>query len=434
LDARGRPLWIGDGDVVPAQRGEDVRLSLDLEVQRIAREELIRGVEDANAAGGRLLAIDPLSGEILAMVDVICELPEIVEYRWRTRGEPWAPDPPSYAPRYRVIDPDPARQIDAALGRNRCVEDVYEPGSTFKPIIWSLVTERHPQMLQETIAAHNGRWQTEYGRTIRDVHKAERLTWPEALEWSSNIAMAQGAARLTAKELREGILRFGFGGPAGIELSGEAAGIVTGASSWSKWTHTSVSFGNEISVTALQLARAYCAFARPGELAGTMPEVRLVGQRTGAPPAYIQARVLSPAVALRTRETLRPVAERMDEQMRLRWRDTPAPRYTMFGKSGTADVPTGAPPDGKRRPPGAGGYLEEQYISSFVAAAPAERPRIVVLVTIDDPGPQAIRRRQHYGSQCAGPVVRRFVERALHYLGEPVSPAPTASDRVAARN
>ncbi|MFG0284213.1 MAG: peptidoglycan D,D-transpeptidase FtsI family protein [Phycisphaerales bacterium JB039] len=421
-DARGRPLWMGDGAVVPARRGVDTRLSIDLELQRIAHEELLRGIEDAGAAGGRLLAMDPVTGEILAMLDIIRELPDIVEYRWRTRGEPWKPDPPGYAPRYRVIEPDPRRGLDPAWTRNRCIQDMYEPGSTFKPIIWSLVTEAVPGILGETFDGHSGLWRTEYGRTIRDVHKAEKFTWPEALEWSSNIAMAQGAARLTPAQLRGGITSFGFGSQAGSGLPAEMPGIVTSAEAWSKWTHTSVSFGNEISVTALQLARAYCAFARPGELAGTMPEVRLVVPGADGPAAYIRTRVLAPAVALRTRQALRIVAERMDAQMRLRWPEEPRPRYTMFGKSGTADVPTGAPPDGKRRPPGAGGYLDEQYISSFVAGAPFEQPRIVIVVTIDDPGPQAIRARRHYGSQCAGPVVRRFVERALAYLGEPASP------------
>jgi cell division protein FtsI/penicillin-binding protein 2 len=434
-DARGRPLWIRDGDVAPARRGEDARLSIDLEIQRIAVEELTRGIEDAGAQGGRLLAMDPVTGEVLAMIDIIRELPEIEEFQWAVKGESWRAEPGRR--RYRVIEPDERRGIDPALGRNRCMEDVYEPGSTFKPVIWSLVTEGTPEILHETIETHGGEWKTEYRRTIRDVHKAERLTWPEALEWSSNIAMAQGAQRLTAQQLREGIVRFGFGSQAGCGLAGEAAGIVTSAREWSKWTHTSVAFGNEISVTVLQLARAYCALAAPGELAGTMPEPRLVAGAgpDGAASAFIRARVMSPATALRARAALVPVVERLDEMMAWRWPEEPSPRYTMFGKSGTADVPIGAAPAGMRRPPGARGYLENQYISSFVAAAPAERARVVVVVTIDDPGPEAIRGRRHYGSQCAGPVTRRFVERTLAYLGEPASvPAGAPDDRLAASN
>ena len=127
--------------------------------------------------------------------------------------------------------------------------------------------------------------------------------------------------------------------------------------------------------------------------------------------------------------------ERVDEMMAWRWPEEPRPRYTMFGKSGTADVPIGAAPEGMRRPPGMRGYLDNQYISSFVAGAPADRPRVVVVVTIDDPSPEAIRGRQHYGSQCAGPVARRFVERTLAYLGEPPSiPAEEPDDRLAASN
>src|SRR5690606_27484443 len=134
----------------------------------------------------------------------------------------------------------------------------------------------------------------------------------------SNIAMVQGAQRLTARQLRDGILRFGFGAPAGAGLPGEAAGIVTSAGSWSRWTHTSVAFGNEISVTALQIARAYCALAAPGELAGTMPEPRLVAGE-GAATAFIRARVMAPATAMRARTALVPVAERLDDMMAWRW-------------------------------------------------------------------------------------------------------------------
>jgi cell division protein FtsI/penicillin-binding protein 2 len=98
-------------------------------------------------------------------------------------------------------------------------------------------------------------------------------------------------------------------------------------------------------------------------------------------------------------------------------------RYTMFGKSGTAQIPLGKAPPGKRRPPGNRGYFDEQYNSSFIAGAPLEEPRLVVLVVIDDPGPDRRRNRTHYGSQVAGPVVRRVVERSLSYMGVPPSPA-----------
>jgi cell division protein FtsI/penicillin-binding protein 2 len=129
----------------------------------------------------------------------------------------------------------------------------------------------------------------------------------------------------------------------------------------------------------------------------------------------VSDRVLSPATAKRTREVLVRVAESVDRKMRIRDPETPEPRYTLWGKSGTAEIPK-TPPKGLKRPKG-DGYFEDQYVSSFAGGAPLVHPRIVVLVTIDDPGPDRVRRKEHYGSDVAGPVVRRFVEASLSYLG-----------------
>jgi cell division protein FtsI/penicillin-binding protein 2 len=123
-----------------------------------------------------------------------------------------------------------------------------------------------------------------------------------------------------------------------------------------------------------------------------------------------------------TREALQNVAAKVDENMAKAKQD-PAPRYTMFGKSGTAQIPLGKAPPGKERPRGMGFY-DRQYNSSFIAGAPVEEPRLVVLVVIDDPGPELRKKLQHYGSTTAGPAVRRIMERTLAYLGVPPSPMP----------
>src|SRR5690606_24509538 len=132
------------------------------------------------------------------------------------------------------------------------------------------------------------------------------------------------------------------------------------------------------------------------------------------------------------REPLKAVVERMDAaRLRRNPDDVPA-RYTMFGKSGTAYIAC-TPPPGMRRPRGATGYFK-QYTSSFLVAAPAEDPEIVILVVIDDPGPERISRLEHYGSSVAGPVVRRIAERVLPYLGVPPPPDAAAdAPRAAAR-
>jgi len=103
-------------------------------------------------------------------------------------------------------------------------------------------------------------------------------------------------------------------------------------------------------------------------------------------------------------------------------------RYQMFGKSGTAEIPLGKAPEGKRRPRGSTGYFDNQYNSSFVAGAPLERPRLLVVVVIDDPGPELVHIRHHYGSWVAGPVARRVLERSLTYLGAQPDVAPEAGE------
>ncbi len=423
-DAWGRPLWIERGQWVPAEHGRDRRLSIDVELQRIATEELERGVLDADAAGGRLVLADPATGEILAMVDLIREMPGLAEFPWwPAKAEPGVPEPARYDPsagvRYRTISADPGRDVHPALGRNRCVEDIYEPGSTFKAFVWAVVSEAGAAKYDEVIDTEGGQWRTSYGRSIADVTRRATMTWEDVLMNSSNIGMVKVTERVGHRQLRDGITRFGFGRPTGIGLSGEAAGIITSERQWTKYTHTSVAFGHEVAVTPVQMVRAFSVFARTGELAATLPQVRLTAPEPADPAIALRQRVLSPEVAAHTRMVLRRMAEKVEQNMAKADASESEWRYPMWGKSGTAEIPLGKAPEGKRRPPGSTGYYDNQYNSSFVAGAPYERPRLVVIIVIDDPGPETIRKRQHYGSWVAGPVARRVLERSLVYLGEP---------------
>ncbi len=460
-DGAGRPLWMERGQVQPPVPGQDVRLSIDLELQRIAYEELMKGVEDADAAGGRLLVLDPLTGEVLAMVDIVRDLPGLEPFPWiddpnaspearqagksydealahrltlRTSGRDRAPSLGNGGSRRRyitILDADADRDRLPALARNRCVEDIYEPGSTFKPFVWSTITELGLLRTDDVLNTEGGKWNIPYGKTTRhieDVTRRDKMTWAEVLINSSNIGMIKGAQRLSAEQLHGVCVRFGFGKPTGIELPGEASGIVTPLSRWSQFSQTSVAYGHEVAVTPIQMARAFSVFARPGELAGTLPQVHMRSIRPAkggrASPNDFQRgvlyRVLPTEIALLTRQVMTAVAEKVEANMK----DVPEGgwRYTMFGKSGTAKIPL-TPPRGKRRPPGvSAGYFDDQYNSSFLAAGPTEDPRLVVLAVIDDPGPSKIAVKHHYGSWVAGPVVRRVMERSLTYLGTPPSP------------
>lgn len=372
--------------------------------------------------------LDPLTGEVLAMVDIVLDRTDLQPFPWEPL-DPNAPRPsvPASRPRYKTLTDDPGRRIHPALARNRCIEDVYEPGSTFKSFVWSVITERRLAKPDEVFDTEGGRWHTFYGRYIEDVTKRDVMTWREVLVNSSNIGMVKAAERLTFQQLHEAVTRFGFGKRTNLGLPGEGAGIITPMKRWSKYTQTSVPIGHEVAVTPIQMVKAFSCFARPGDLAGTIPEVTLRAVDSESMSLPVVNRVLPADVAAMTRETLAGVTHNVEERMkqarRMEGEGTPATpwRYVLFGKSGTAEIPLGKAPKGMRRPRGSSGYFDNQYNSSFIAGGPIEDPRLVCLVVIDDPGPQRVRSRTHYGSMTAGPVVRRAMERALTYLGTPPS-------------
>ncbi|GMV27391.1 MAG: hypothetical protein AMXMBFR58_34220 [Phycisphaerae bacterium] len=441
-DARMRPLWIEPGQVQLPVHGEDVRLSIDLELQAMGLAELNRGIEEADAAGGRLVAIDPRTGEILAMCDIVRDLPGLKEYPWEDDpralardGKKRAPTLPYMAPRpgsarYRTIQVDKASLEHPdipALRRNRCAEDVYEPGSTFKPFVWSTITELGLAGVEETIDTENGRWVTPYGRKLNDVTKRDVMTWSNVLVNSSNIGMAKVVERLTHRQLHDAVRRFGFGKPTAVGVAGEASGLVTPLKEWTIYSQTSYAMGHEVAVTPLQMVRGFSAFARTGQLAGTLADLRLTAVTPGEIASSVLYRVLPARIADLTRLTMRGVAENMQNRLQQTDHSQTGWKYTIFGKSGTAEIPLGKPPPGKRAPAGSTGYYDDQYNSSFIAGGPIEDPRLVVLVVIDDPGPELVFARplpRHYGAVTAGPVVRRFMERALTYLGAPPSVTP----------
>lgn len=416
-DAMGRPLWVEANAYRPAAHGDRVRLSIDLVIQNMVLEELRRGLEEADAAGGRAIVLDPNTGEILAMVDAMRDVPDAIPYSRQAfleslRAGRWQ--------RFRVVPDDPLRELYPALARSRCVVDVYEPGSTFKPFMWAAATERGFAKPEDVIETNSGTWKTDYGRPLEDVHPMAQQSWHDVLVNSSNIGMAKVTSRMSHEQMRTDVLRFGFGRATGIGLPGESPGLVTGARDWSKFTQTSVAFGYEIAVTPLQLVRGFSAFARSDALAGTLPKLTLRAKDASDDAAQTTLeRVVSRKTAELTRGAMGGVAAKLLERYP-KWKpEDPKFAYSMFGKSGTAKI---ARPDG--------GYFERQYVSSFVAGAPVDFPRIVVLVVIDDPGPELRRHLRHYGSQVAGPVVVRITRRTLEYLGVP-APAADVSKAVA---
>ncbi|MFI4882771.1 MAG: peptidoglycan D,D-transpeptidase FtsI family protein [Phycisphaerales bacterium JB064] len=413
-DARGEALWIARGAAEAPEPAAPLHLSIDLEIQRIAIEELGRAVEEADAAGGMVIVLDPATGEVLAMADTLREVAN-EPYPWvdtRKPREEW-PRHVDLFRRFQFVRPDPLREQDAAVARNRVVEDAYEPGSTFKAFVWASLTDAHPELLDRIFEPAPGGVTFINGRRLQDVRANGEQTWPEVLVNSSNIGMAIGAQEFTPAEFRAALERFGIGQAPRVGLPGEAEGTLRSLKQWNNYTHVSIAFGQEVTASVAQIARAFCAFARNGANAGTVPAMRLNAVGVEGPDGLIARRAVSQEAALKTREVMVQIAANLDDKMR---KEGPF-GYTMFGKSGTAQVVVERTEDWQRRPPGARGYLERQYVSSFIAGAPLADPRVVVMVCIEDPGPQTVRQNRYYGSSVAGPAVRRIVEQTLPYLG-----------------
>lgn len=411
--ADGEPMWVEPTGVSMPSAGATAAVSLDLRLQEILVEELERAVEVNDAAGARGVVCDPHTGEILAMHDVVRTPEDAVAFdpdvaSSAARGEiAW--------PRFVVIPDTNAPGVDRepALRRNRCVTDVYEPGSTFKPFVWASVTELGVFDPEDKLDTGGGVWRTPYGRRVEDVAKRGEQTWHDVLVNSSNVGMSKAAEELTHEQMQRAIRRFGFGEETNLRLIGERRGLLTPPERWLPSTQTSVSFGYEVAVTPLQMVRAFSVFARRGDEAGTLPELRLTADLdSSGVEARVRRRVLPRWVAEATRSALRDVGEKMDAMVRRRMPEEPSEVVELFGKSGTALL---VRPDGR-------GYLPHQYCSSFVAASPSDDPVIVVLILVEDPGPGRVGAGLHMGSASAGPVVRRVVDRSLSYLGYDRSP------------
>mgnify|MGYP001280560741 CR=1 FL=1 len=393
--------------------GEQIQLTVDVNIQQIVRKRLEKAIEDHLAVGGWAIVADPVTGEILAAVDIFDN------EEARRRGG-WVEG---------MLDPR-RDEVGPAHGRSRIWTDTYEPGSTFKTIFWAW--SRHLDRVGGTekvdIGSNNGKW---FGkRRIEYIGRDEGPTeWRTCLLKSINTGFATVAQRMTDEELAEMCRSFGIGFPTGVQMGvdrngpGRRIGSTPGPSllqASRNGERLSMSFGYSVALSPLQLVRAYCAIARND---GRLPLMSIVspGVRSFETPSFPTVR---PEVALETREVLRQQFEKVRARVEKNGRE-PIP-YTAFGKSGTAYLPRGDE-DGNLA-----GYhkspLPPRYLSSYVAGAPFDDPRIVVAVGIQDPqaGSGAnvdISFRGeptgHLGSYSAGRPAHDIIGAVLEMLGVP---------------
>jgi cell division protein FtsI/penicillin-binding protein 2 len=297
-------------------------------------------------------------------------------------------------------DFDFSDKIDPALLKNSAVSDVFEPGSTFKIVAVSAALEENKITLHETFYLENGKMKIG-AHIVNDDHKIKGYaSLSRAFEQSSNIAMVKIAQKLDKKLFYDYIRKFGFYALTGIDLPGEAKGILLEEKKWSSLSLPSISFGQEIGVSALQLINAYCAIANGGVLMKPL----LIKNIENAPednflhfaPKEIR-RAVSEETAVEIKKLLKNVVEKGTGK------SAKTQGYDVGGKTGTAQKY-----DAKIKQ-----YSKKHYIASFCGMLPALNPEIVILVILDEP------KGDYYASSVAAPVFSRIAKRTAQYLEIP---------------
>lgn len=398
VDNRKQTIAVPADGVRPGKPGAAIQLSIDMNIQATVEQVLDEFVGSTNAAAGRCVLVDVETGEILAMYDTL---------RTNTGRSPIA------------VDPDRLR--DASFGRNRCVTDPYEPGSTFKPFVWAWVTKLGKLRPESTLdlptagglIVRDGK----ASRLIRDVKYYGRSTWKQVLERSQNAGMATAAMRISKSDMQQALSTFGFGLRTKCGLAGETAGIITSKKAWTMaYTQCSVAIGQEIGVTPVQMVRAFTAFCRDGSIVDLTLERLAPNQR----PHTVDA--VPEPVALMTRDAMRGVLTEGTGR-----RAEAIAKYEMFGKSGTAQLP-------KKTASGKNiGYYEDRYVSSFIAAAPFKQPKIAVVVVIEDPDKYLLGANNYGGGAIAGPAAAHITNAVLEYMGIPPDRVEKDASKMAAR-
>lgn len=367
-DARRRRAVTPHLAFTAPEPGHDLVLTLDATIQHLVERELARAVAASHARAGTAVVLDPWSGAVLAMAA------------------------------YPGFDPNRFGDYPPERRRNPVVQEVYEPGSTFKMVTATAALASNRIDPNDVIDCELG--QIRLGSTvIRDHRPFGLLTFRDVIARSSNVGAIKAGLRVGRDLLHDQAAAFGFGRPTGIDLPGEAAGQLHPKDEWRRNSVAYVAFGHEITVTPLQLANAFAAVANGGTL--YRPFVLL--ERRGPdgavdrrPGPEVLGRPLAPTTAREIERLLEAVVADGTGKA------AAVPGYTVAGKTGTAQKVV----DGR--------YAPGKYIASFAGFVPARRPALVALVVLDEPQPPL-----YHGGQVAAPAFAAMAEPILLYLGVP---------------
>jgi cell division protein FtsI (penicillin-binding protein 3) len=347
----------------PARHGKNLRTSIDLRIQYLAYRTLKAAIQSYNAESGSIVVLDVRTGEVLAIVNQ-----------------------PTYNPNDRS-------QFSAERYRNRAVTDIFEPGSSIKPLVVAAALESgefRPSSIIDTAPGYV----TVGAKTIEDRRNLGRVSLTTILARSSNVGVTKLAMSLQPDQLWQTMTEFGLGSLTSSAFPGESAGLLTHFSNWKPISQATLAYGYGVSVTALQLAQAYSALGNGGRLY----PVSLVALESPNEGLQVVAPDTAAAVRRMLEEVVRPGGTGTKAAVA---------GYRVAGKTGTAWKFA------------AGGYSEDKYISIFAGLAPASDPQLAAVVVIDEPSGEL-----YYGSDVAAPVFADIMTESLRLLAVPPDALP----------
>ena len=376
-DARGRSIALHSDALRQLPQGHDLVLTLDERIQFVAERELREQIARLGAVGGTAVVMHPFTGEIFALANET------------------------------AFDPNIFREATAKTWRERNITDTFEPGSTVKALLAAGALEERLVRPDDMFFGEQGSIQVGT-LTIRDHEKFSWLTFREVIEKSSNVGAIKVGQRLGRDRLYDYLTRFGLGSRTGIDFPGEASGLLRPPQQWSEVSLASLSIGQELAVTALQLATAFSALANGGMLVRpylvkTVMQNGEVVQETA--PVQVR-RVISEPTARQVTNILQGVVTRGSG------RAAAVEGYTVAGKTGTA----------QKFDATLGKYSVQKSIASFVGYLPAEQPRATILVSIDEPQAGVA-----WGGVAAAPVFSAIAQQTMRYLRVPPEGSQTRS-------
>jgi cell division protein FtsI (penicillin-binding protein 3) len=366
----------------PPTTGSSIELTIDENLQHIAERELRAGVLENRAAGGTAIIMNPHTGEILAMAN-----------------EP-------------TFNPNAFRDFDDDDRRNRAVQDLYEPGSTFKVVTASAAIEEKLMPIDTIIDVSGGQIRIDKGRIVHDTHDYHALSFTDVIVKSSNVGAIKIGFKLGKERLSDYVARYGFGHPVSPDFPGESPGIVWRQDKWTDSALASVSMGYQVGVTPLQMLAAVSSVANGGKY--IEPRVIRAVYKDNRRFA-VQPRVVRQTISADTAATMTGIMEGVVERGTAKAAQIPG--YTIAGKTGTAAKLVN------------GHYSASDWNASFVGFLPSRDPAVAIIVVTDSPHTKG-----HTGGVVSAPVFKKIAEATLQYLGIAPTINPPAPVLVARQN